>query len=170
MVRSGSWFHTMNRGLQGASLFPTGEAAAAFVDGIGEVAGRYAVEVNAYCVMGNHYHLLVRADEHDLLQAVAFLEAGIAGNAGRARLRRLAMGRHLLQVTRYIHRNPVEARLCRRPAEWPWSSFHGYVNPLESPRWLRCDAVLGWLGPFGARQRYRQYVEGVSQNWTKSWT
>jgi hypothetical protein len=118
------------------------------------------VEINAYCVMGNHYHLLVRADEDDLLQAIAGLETGIE-NAARARLRRLALGRHLLHVTRYIHRNPVEARLCPHPADWPWSSYHGYIDRLKTPVWLRCDAVLGWLGSFASRERYRRYVEGT---------
>jgi hypothetical protein len=68
------------------------------------------------------------------------------------------MGRHLLRVTRYIHRNPVEAQLVADPADWPWSSYRGYLDPLDGPPWLRTDAVLSWLG-FGARQKYRRWVE-----------
>lgn len=108
--------------------------------------------------MGNHYHLLARAQEDELLRAIVRLEGGIPGNTGSARLRRMAVGRHLLQVTRYIHRNPVEARLVQRPEDWPWSSYRGYLDRLDAPHWLRSDAVLGWLGSIGARQRYRRYV------------
>jgi hypothetical protein len=109
--------------------------------------------------MGTHYHLLVRAREPDLLRAIASLERSLAGPLARARLRRMALGRHLLQVTRYIHRNPVDAGLVARPEDWPWSSYHGYLRRLDAPPWLRTEAVLGWLGSYGPRLRYRRYVE-----------
>ena len=131
----------------------------AFVADLGGIAECFVVEIHAYCTMGNHYHLLARGEEGELRRAVARLEKGIPGDAGRPRLRRMAVGRHLLQVTRYIHRNPVEARLVERPADWPWSSYRGYLDPADAPHWLRSDAVLGWLGSIGARQRYRRYVE-----------
>ena len=75
----------------------------------GMIAQRFAVEIHSYCAMGNHYHLLARAEEGELLRAVARLEAGMSGQMGSPRLFRMAFGRHLLQVTRYIHRNPVVA-------------------------------------------------------------
>jgi REP element-mobilizing transposase RayT len=149
----------VNRGVNGRALFTTPREIAAFVAGLGNIATRFAVEIHAYCVMGNHYHLLARAEEEELLHALILLEADIPGRAGRARLCRLAAGRHLLQVTRYIHRNPVEAQIVKHPADWPWSSYRGYLDRLEAPSWLRSDAVLGWLGSIGSRQSYRRYVE-----------
>ena len=160
IVRSGEWYHVVNRGVDRGPLFTTRRDAAAFVSGLGEISEQFAVEVHAYCAMGSHYHLLARAQEEELRRAVRRLEQGIPGQTGRARLLRIAAGRHLLKVTRYIHRNPVEARLVERPADWPWSSYRGYLDHMDAPRWLRSDAVLGWLGSIGARQRYRQYVEG----------
>jgi REP element-mobilizing transposase RayT len=144
--------------LNDSALFPTRREADAFVAALGEIAEQFAIEVHSYCAMGNHYHLLVRAQEDELLQGIAKLEAGINSDTENARLRRMAIGRHLLQVTRYIHRNPVEAGWVQRPEDWPWSSYHGYLDRLQKPRWLRTDAVLGWLGSIGARQRYRRYV------------
>lgn len=161
VVRSGHWYHVMNRGAGEATLFAHPEDAASFVASVGEIATNLPVDIHAFCAMGSHYHLLARAEEQDLLRAVATLEAGLPGPAGRARLRRMALGRHLLQVTRYIHRNPVEAGLVARPEDWPWSSYRGYLNRLECPPWLRTEAVLGWLGSYGPRQRYRRYVEGT---------
>jgi hypothetical protein len=154
------WYHVTHRGEDGGVLFPRPDDAAAFVARLGEAARCSAVEVHAYCVMGSHYHLLARALEAEILSALARLEPILAGPAERARLRRLAFGRHLLQVTRYIHRNPLEAGLVDRAEDWPWSSYHGYLDRLDGPPWLRTDAVLGWLGSLGPRQRYRRFVEG----------
>ena len=159
IVRGGGWYHVTNRALDRAVVFPDPQASTEFVAALGKIAEQFEVEIHAYCAMGNHYHLLTRADERELLRAIERLEAGIGARVGRAHLRRLAFGRHLLDVTRYIHRNPVEGGLVRRAEDWPWSSYRGYLDGLEAPHWLRSDAVLGWLGSFGRRQRYRQFVE-----------
>jgi REP element-mobilizing transposase RayT len=153
------WYHVTNRSANGELLFPSPEDAAAFLAVLGDVARDHPVEIHAYCAMGSHYHLLVRAAEAEMLRALSRLEAGLAAKADEPRLRRLAFGRHLLQVTRYIHRNPLEAGLVRRAEDWPWSSYRGYLDRLEGPAWLRSDAVLGWLGSLGPRQRYRRFVE-----------
>ena len=159
IVRGGGWYHVTNRAVDRAVVFPHPEAAAEFVLALGGIAEQFEVEIHAYCAMGNHYHLLARADERELLRALERLEAGISTKLGRAHLRRLAFGRHLLGVTRYIHRNPVEGGLVRRAEEWPWSSYRGYLDALDAPHWLRSDAVLGWLGSLGRRQRYREFVD-----------
>ena len=164
VVRAGAWYHVVNRGVDRTLLLPTPAAAETFVTDLGQIAECFSVEIHAYCTMGSHYHFLTRGEEPELLRAVAQLERGIPGLSGRPRLRRMALGRHLLQVTRYIHRNPVEARLVERPGDWPWSSYQAYLDPADAPHWLRTDAVLGWLGSIGARQRYRRYVESVDIN------
>ena len=61
IVREGGWYHVVNRGVDGSALFPTAGTTMAFVDELGRVARRFRVEIHAYCVMGNHYHLLARA-------------------------------------------------------------------------------------------------------------
>lgn len=160
VLRSGGWYHVMNRARDGQALFPSGAEADAFLEALGRIAESRPIEVHAYCVMGTHYHLLVRAEEGVLLAALERLEEGISPRAGQVRVRRMAVGRHFLQVTRYIHRNPVEAGLARRPEDWKWSSYRGYLDRIAGPPWLRSDTVLGWLGSIGARQRYRAYVGG----------
>ena len=92
-------------------------------------------------------------------RAFAWLDTDRSLTTEGARFRRMAFGRHMLQVTRYIHRNPVEAGVVARPGGWRWSSYMGYVDRLQAPPWLRTDAVLGWMGSIGGRQRYRRYVE-----------
>ena len=164
IVRTGGWFHVVNRGVDRAVLLPTSWAKDEFLANLGEVAHRFAVEIHAYCAMESHYHILARGPEAELLRAIAHLESCRSASFERARLRRMAVGRHLLQVTRYIHRNPVEAGLVGQPYGWPWSSYRGYVDPLAGPRWLRSNSVLGWLGSIGSRLRYRELVEGIDMN------
>ena len=141
-------------------MLPNPPTKDAFIARLGEIACSLPVEVHAYCAMETHYHVLARGPEAELLRAVARLEVDLPGANEHPRLRRLAVGRHLLGVTRYIHRNPVEAGLVRYPGQWRWSSYRGYLDPLDGPGWLRSGNVLGWLGSIGCRQRYRAYVEG----------
>ena len=162
IVRAASWYHLVNRGIDRSRLFPTPETRDEFVSTLERIAYRFAVELHAYCAMESHYHVLARAEESELLRACDELDARCALTTDGARFRRMAFGRHLLGVTRYIHRNPVEAGLVRRPGEWRWSSYRAYVDPRHAPAWLRSVAVLGSLGSIGARQKYRRYVEGLT--------
>ena len=139
-------------------------AAEPFVPDLARIAECLSVEIHAYCTMGNHYHLLARGEEPELQRAVAQLESSIPGQPGRPRFCRMALGRQLRHGTRDMHRNPGEAGLVKRPADWPWSSYRAYPDPADAPRWPRSDAVLGWLGSIGARQRSRQYVELMNAN------
>jgi hypothetical protein len=153
----------VNRGADESILFPTAHAKDAFIADLSEMAYGFAVEIHAYCVMETHYHLLARGVEQVLRRATAQLEADVPVPTDGARFRRMAVGRHLLQVTRYIHRNPVDAGLVGRPDEWEWSSYRGYLDPLDGLPWLRSSIVLGWLGSIGARQSYRRYCEGLGR-------
>jgi len=158
-VRAASWYHAVNRGVERAVLFATSKARDDFVRTLGEIAYTFPVEIHAYCAMQNHYHLLARAEESDLRRALVRLDAACSLTTAGARLRCMRFGRHLIRVTRYIHRNPVAAGLVPRPEHWRWSSYRSYVDPLQAPSWLRSESVLGCLGSIGGRQRYRRYVE-----------
>ena len=64
---------------------------------------------------------------------------------------------HLVRVSRYIHRNPVEAGLAHAPEDWAWSSAGAYLGTKEGPTWLRTDAVLEMFGRV-ARREYRAFL------------
>ncbi len=167
----------MNRGAAGCRAFPSPEDAAEFLGLVGEICRTCPVEVHAYCVMGNHYHLLIRALGLDLERVMESLEGayairharrhGASGPSlgGKGLTLPVHRSRHLLVVSRYIHRNPVEAGLVTRPEDWPHSSFRAYLNPAFAPSWLRTAAILGAFGSIGARQRYRSFVEEGTGNW-----
>lgn len=161
LVRAASWYHAFNRGLEGASLFPTDEARDTFVAALAHIAHHFTVELHAYCAMETHYHVLARAEESELRRAFDEIDGRCGLTTDTARLRPMVFGRHLVQVTRYIHLNPVVAGLAPRPAGWRWSSYRAYLDSLARPRWLRSSAVLGCLGSIGGRERYRRIVEEV---------
>ncbi|MCP3981055.1 MAG: hypothetical protein GY716_17295 [bacterium] len=160
-VREGRWYHVVNRATDKAPVLSQAKTKDAFVTALGELAYESPIEIHAYCAMETHYHVLARGVEDDIHAAFARLDRECALAVDGVRLRPMTVGRHLLHVTRYIHRNPCEAGLVWMPAEWSWSSYRAYLDRLDGPRWLRSHTVLGWLGSMGARLRYRQYVEGI---------
>jgi len=108
----------------------------------------------AYCLMDNHYHLFVQTPEANLSRIMRHLDGVYTQRYNRKQRRDgpLFRGRyraiivdaeeHLLSVARYIHRNPVEAKLVRAPEEYPWSSCHLYLEKGAKPSWLDTEQLL----------------------------
>ena len=161
----------MNRGGSGRHVFPEGEDAAAFHEILADVAEQFGVEFHAYCLMGTHYHLLLRTRQPNLSRAMRHLDGvftqrfhrrhGTDGALFRGRYKAILVQaeRHLVAVSRYIHLNPVEAGLAGRPEDWPFSSYNGYLDWARAPSWLHTKNVLACFGSIGARIRYRRFVE-----------
>jgi putative transposase len=113
--------------------------------------------VHAYCVMPNHYHLLIETPKAGLSRGMQLLNGRYAQafNAGRRLDGHLFQGRfgsvlvesdgHAIWLNRYIARNPVEAGLVTTPAAWAWSSY-GALRRGRAPAWLAHDAVLRMFG------------------------
>jgi REP element-mobilizing transposase RayT len=127
----------------------------------------------SYCLMNNHVHLLIETPEPNLGAGMHRMH-GLYAQAFNRRYRRhghLFQGRfgsvlmrtdeHLLVTARYIALNPVQAKLCRRPEEWPWSS-HCAVVGGEAPPWLDADRLLSFFGMSGGKPRDR-YAEFVAE-------
>jgi REP-associated tyrosine transposase len=120
-------------------------------------ARRFKWLVHAYCVMPNHYHLLIETPQAGLSRGMQLLNGRYAQafNSGRRLDGHLFQGRfgsvlveteaHAIWVNRYIARNPVGADLVPDPAAWAWSSY-GALRRGTAPRWLAHDAVLRLFG------------------------
>jgi putative transposase len=138
----------------------------------GELAGW---SCQAYCLMSNHYHLLVQAGRHGLSQPMHAINAALArrfndrqerwGHLLGARFHSRAVldPDHHPEVVRYIVLNPVTAGICRRPSNWSWSSYRATVG-LEAPH--PCLDLPRALEAFGGdRTAFRRYVsERVGEN------
>lgn len=138
-----------------------------FLELLAHVRERYRWRILAYCLMTNHYHLLVQTPEPHLARGMRQLNGVYAQwfNRRHRRVGHLFQGRygarlmqadeHLLAAVRYIVRNPVRAGLCRDPEEWRWSSHRATLGS-EPPWFLDTPALLAHYGPTAtaARERY----------------
>lgn len=168
---AGAWYHGMNRGTGRRAVFGSTKARRLFLDLLGELDETFGVETHAYCLMDNHYHLLLRTPRGNLGRAMRHLGgvytqranrlAGTGGPVFRGRYKAIVVDAdgYLAALGRYIHRNPVEAGLARRPEAWRWSSYRAYLGEVEPPPWLCTEATLELFGRRGARRRYRAFVE-----------
>ncbi len=141
----GAWYHVMNRGAGRKSIFYNDHHRALFLELLYEIHNRYQVEIHAYCLMGNHYHLLMRTQRPNISRAMRHLN-GVYTQRYNALQRKdgaLFRGRYksilveaesyLLRLSRYIHLNPVASILVRVAEEYPWSSYVDYINPSKKP-------------------------------------
>ena len=173
----GAWYHVMNRGAGRRQVFRGPAEGRLFLDLLGELDETFGVETHAYCLLGNHYHLLLRTPRGNLGRAMRHLGGLFTQRANRLARRDgpIFRGRykavlieaeaHLAAVGRYIHLNPVMAGLVRRPEAWRWSSYPAYLGRVAAPEWLHLEATLAGFGKRGARERYRAFVaEGLDED------
>ena len=172
--------HVMVRGLERRAIFRDDRDREEFVQRLGALAGQGAWQVYAWTLLPNHLHLLVRTGRRPLARTMGALLAGYAGafNRRHQRAGHLFQNRYksivveeepyLLEVTRYIHLNPLRAKLVRDLAaldRYPWCGHRTLLGRRPQP-WQAVDEVLGQFArPVGeARRRYRRFVaEGVPQ-------
>lgn len=164
----GVWHHVMNRGANRQQVFFTARDAELFLRLLGDAARRFAVEIHAYCLMRNHFHLLVHCPERglsDLMQLVAArytraLNSRLGGDGPifRGRFHSLLVDdqAYLDVVGRYIHRNPLDIQPQVRLDAYRWSSYGAYVGTARRPEWLHTDVLLETQA---GRRGMRQFVE-----------
>lgn len=133
----------------------------AFLKIMGEIHERWGIEVFAYCLMGNHYHVCLRTPEGNLSRIMRHLDGLYTQqfNRGHHRDGALFRGRYkaivvdkdnyLSQVVRYIHLNPVGAGLVRQPQAYVWSSHQFYLRRKQGPKWLQMEEVMGEFANIG---------------------
>ena len=157
----------MNRGRARQLTFIDDADDQAFLDTVGEAHRLWGIEVFAYSLMGNHYHLCLRTPKGNLSRVMRHVD-GLYTQRFNRRHRRdgtLFRGRYkailidadeyLAAVVRYIHLNAVEAGLARMPEDYPWASHRYYVQAKGDPVWLDRTQALEQIG---GRQAFHEFV------------
>ena len=156
----GAWYHVMNRGIARQSIYQNESHRLLFLSLLQEVNFRYQVQIHAYCLMGNHYHLLLRTPHANLDQVMRHLNGVYTQQynlsvqkdgplfRGRYKSCLIEAESYLIQTSRYIHLNPVVAKMVDQPENYPWSSYRFYIGLELSPPWLTKNRNLKffWKG------------------------
>lgn len=161
----------MNRGRGRRAIFHGGEYFKAFLDTLAETHERFKLEIHAYCLMGNHYHLLLKTPEGNLQRAMRHVGGLYTqrynrlkktdGSLFRGRYKAILVDHdaYLLHLSKYIHRNPVDARIVERPEDYKWSSYPAYIGERKPERWLYQQEVYGQLHAKRLlKTKYQNYV------------
>ena len=168
----GAVYHITTRGNGRQEIFADAADREKFLAVLAATVGRYNWRCHAYCLMGNHYHLLLETPDPNLSLGMRMLNGVYTQYVNRRhqRVGHLFQGRykavlvekdvHLLELCRYIVRNPVAAGLVKGPEQWPWSSYRATAFGRQSPGFLETAWVLGQFSGTQARARaaYRNFV------------
>jgi REP element-mobilizing transposase RayT len=170
----------MCRGNRQEPVFRDNRDNEMFLDTLGEACGRCGWRVHAFCLMGNHYHVLLETPYANLVDGMRWLQGTftkrfnirhrVYGHLFQSRYKALLVdpsGDYFRTVSSYIHLNPARAGCfdlrSGRLSDYPWSSFPCYLNPSCRPEWLNVIRTLGDFGLNDDGSGLRQYEQAMQK-------
>ena len=174
----GGYYHLGARGNNGEPIVRDDLDRLDFLRWLSRIVFEQQWRVVTYCLMTNHYHLLMRPAEQGFAAGMQLLNCGHARRMNRKHgrtghlfrnhysWRAVESDEHLREAVRYIVLNPVRAGICKRPEEWRWSSYRAAVDLEHPPDFLALGDLLAIFGttPARARVAFRDFVaEGDGQ-------
>jgi len=150
----GAVYHVTSRGNARQDIFIDDEDRGVFLSTLGEVVDRFRWICHAYCLMSNHYHLLIETPSPNLSRGMQLLNGVYTQRFNRRheRFGHVLQGRykailvekesHLLELARYVVLNPVRAKMVRSVRDWPWSSYRATAGQTDIPSFLQVDWIL----------------------------
>ncbi|MBI5891514.1 MAG: transposase [Nitrosomonadales bacterium] len=175
---AGALYHVTSRGDGKEDIYLNDADRELFLEVLEEVCERFNWTPHAYCLMGNHYHLLLETPDGNLSKGMRQLNGVYTQRFNRThkRVGHVFQGRYkavivqkqtyLLELARYIVLNPVRARMVRSAKDWPWSSYRAMAGMAETPTWLTADWILSSFSDkrSEAIERYKAFIaEGKNQ-------
>src|SRR5262245_13660433 len=168
----GAVYHVMARGHERSAIFRDAEDRSKFLALLEQVATEEKWILHSYCLLGNHFHLLIETPEGALARGMRDLNGRYAqwfnwrhdrrGHVFEGRYRAAVVEKqtHLMELHRYIVLNPVRARLAEKPGEWRWSSYRATAGIEKPPAWLETDWTLSQFAVrrSAAREAFQRFV------------
>ena len=175
---AGGIYHVFSRGSNRQAIFRYDSDRVDFLECLARVVARHELSCFAYCLMPNHFHLVLETPDGRLSDAMKALN-------GRYSLRfnrRHSCDAHLFKnrfgavqqtndsqffwTLRYVVQNPVLAGVCSHPAEWPWSSYQASAGELRAPGFLAVTSLWTYFSdmPESAIVRYRAFINSSDEN------
>ncbi len=173
----GAAYHVTSRGNARNKIFSDVHDREIFLSILDEVITRYNWLCHAYCLMDNHYHLMIETPDANLSIGMRQLN-GIytqkydnkhhrPGHIFQGRFKAILVQKdhYLLELCRYVVLNPVRAGVVEKPEAWRWSSYQATAGLRKKPDYLTTDWILGLLSSRTmAERQYRKFVrDGVHQ-------
>src|SRR5713226_4044196 len=183
------FYHVTCRGNESRNIFKDDQDRILFLGKLKTSLEIYSVNLHAYVLMSNHFHLIVETPKANLSEFMRQFNISYTGyyNRRHRRIGHLYQGRfkaivvdknsYLLELSRYVHLNPIrikskrqwrETERIREIIQYQWSSLPGYVDGKSKDSWITYETVLGYLG--GSRQKYAAFVEdGIREGFATPW-
>lgn len=169
-------FHVASHGVRDTNIFLDDNDRVSFLRLLGCVVYRFRWVCYGYCLMSNHFHLIVDTSADGLSAGMQMLDSlhSLKFNARYRRAGKLIRTHFMseridddhrfMNALRYIARNPLDAGICEHPGEWMWSSYNATAGTLPAPLFLDVEAALGVFSPDRRRARniYIDFVNGLS--------
>jgi len=175
---AGALYHVTSRGDRQETIFEDDQDRKAFLNVLGEVISRFRWRCHAYCLMGNHYHLMIETPEGNLTKGMRQLNGVFtqwsnrrhkrSGHVFQGRYKAILVDRdsYFLELARYIVLNPVRAAMVKHPKQWQWSSYGATSGTAETLAWVTTDDLLAQFSKrrAAARRKYQDFVaEGMGK-------
>lgn len=171
----GALYHVLSRGNGRRDIFLSDSDRHLFLSLLEELSERFDIEIFAYVLMGNHYHILLKTLDANLSKAMQWLgttytrKFNIAnhqsGHLFQGRFKNILVQNdaYLLRLSCYIHRNPLRAHIVERLADYKWSSYPYYAYKRKAHGWLKTKTILSQVSPPDFNKSYRIKVQQYSE-------
>ncbi len=149
-----AWYHVMNRGRRAERVFLHDNDYQLFLTVLKESATLWNVNICAYCLMPNHYHLLIQTPDANLSRCMRHINGvytqrfnrrhQVDGQLFRGRYKSILIGEenYLVDLLRYICFNPVKAGIVTKPEQYQWSCYNDYLSAKPPNDWLNRELIL----------------------------
>ena len=169
----GALYHITSRGNERKNIFVDDADGFRFFEILKDYHDRYSILIHSFVLMDNHYHLILETPEGNLLKVMHGINGSYTGYFNRKyeRSGHLFQGRYkgilidkdvyLLQLSRYVHMNPVRAKIVEEPEHYKWGSYPSYIGKEKEYEWVEYSWILSNYGNDreSAKKRYREYIE-----------